>query len=75
MAHASSLKSFNAFCDQLDIGHVTSSPYHPQSIGGTERAIATVEQNLKKSASDTDIPKALTTYLDIPISGSLLSPA
>ena len=75
MAHASSLKSFNAFCDQLDIGHVTSSPYHPQSIGGTERAIATVEQNLKKSASDTDIPKALITYLDTPISGSLLSPA
>ena len=75
MAHALSLKSFNAFCDQLDIGHVTSSPYHHQSIGGAERAIATVEQILKKSASDTDIPKALITCLDTPISGSLLSPA
>ena len=75
MNHASSLKSFNAFCVQLDIGHVTSSQYHPQSIGGAERAIATVEQILKKSASDTDIPKTLKTYLDTPISGSLLSPA
>ena len=69
MAHASSLKSFNTFCDQLDIGHVTSSPYHPQSIGEAERAIVTVEQILKKSASDTDIPKALITCLDTPISG------
>ena len=31
--------------------------------------------SLKKSAIDTDIPKNLKTYLDTPISGSLLSPA
>ena len=40
-----------------------------------ERAIATVEQILKKSASDTDITKALITYLDTPISDALPSPA
>ena len=40
-----------------------------------ERAIATVEQILKKSANDTDITKALITYLDTPISDTLLSPA
>ena len=40
-----------------------------------ERAIATVEQILKKSTSDTDITKALITYLDTPISDTLPSPA
>ena len=63
------------FCDQLDVGHVTFSPYHHQSNGRAERAIAKVEQILKKSASDTDITKALITYLDTPISGTLSSPA
>ena len=68
-------EKFRCFCDQLDIGHVTSSPYHHQSNGRVERAIATVEQILRKSASDTDITKALITYLDTPISGTLPSPA
>ena len=61
-------ETFRSFCDQLDIGHVTSSPYHHQSDGRAERAIATVEQILKKSANDIDITKALITYLDAPIS-------
>ena len=56
--------NFRRFCDQLDIGHVTSSPYYHQSNGRAERAVATIEQILKKSASDIDITKALTTYLD-----------
>ena len=68
-------ETFRCFCHQLDIGHVTSSPYHHQSNGRVERAIATVEQILKKSASDTDITKALITYLDTPISDTLPSPA
>ena len=55
---------FRRFCYQLDVGHVTSSPYYHQSNGRAERAIATIEQILKKSASDIDITKALTTYLD-----------
>ena len=53
---------FRRFCDQLDIGHVTSSPHHHQSNGRAERAIATIEQILKKSTTDIDITKALTTY-------------
>ena len=56
--------NFRRFCDQLDVGHVTSSPYYHQSNGRAERAIATIEQILKKSASDIDTTKALTTYLD-----------
>ena len=56
--------NFRRFCDQLDIRHVTSSPYYHQSNGRAERAVATIEQILKKSASDIDITKALTTYLD-----------
>ena len=56
--------NFRRFCDQLDVGHVTSSPYYHQSNGRAERAIATIEQILKKSASDIDITKALKTYLD-----------
>lgn len=67
--------NFRRFCDQLDIGHVTSSPYHHQSNGCAERAIAIVEQILKKSTNGTDITKALTTYLDTPVSDTLPSPA
>ena len=63
MVHALDLTS-DAFVYQLDIGLVTSSPYYHQSNGRAERAIATIEQILKKSASDIDITKALTTYLD-----------
>ncbi len=66
---------FRRFCHQFEIGHVTSSPYHHQSNGYAERAIATVEQILKKSTSDIDITKALTTYLDTPVSNNLPSPA
>ena len=51
------------------------SPYHHQSVSRAERAIATVEQILKKSANDTDITKALITYHDSPISDTLPSPA
>ena len=67
--------SFRQFCEQLDIGHVTSSPYHHQSNGRVERAVQTVENILKKSKSNMDITKALTTYLDTPISDTLPSPA
>lgn len=67
--------NFRRFCDQLNIGHVTSSPYHHQSNGCAEWAIATVEQILQKSTSDTDSTKALTTYLDTPVSDTLPSPA
>ena len=56
--------NFRRFCDQLDSRHVSSSPYYHQSNGRAERAVATIEQILKKSASDIDITKALTTYLD-----------
>ena len=66
---------FRRFCDQLDIGHVTSSPYHHQSNGRAERAIATIEQILKKSTTNIDITKALITYLDTPVSDTLPSPA
>ena len=67
--------SFQRFCEQLDIGHITSSPHYHQSNGRAERAIATVENILKKSANDIDITKALTTYLDTPVSDTLPSPA
>ena len=67
--------NFRRFCDQLDIGHVTSSPYYHQSNGRAERAVATIEQILKKSASDIDLTKAPTTYPDTPVSDTLQSPA
>ena len=70
-----SSNDFRCFCDQLDIGHVTSSPHYHQSNGRAERAVATIEQILKKSASNIDITKALTTYLDTPVSDTLPSPA
>ena len=67
--------NFRRFCDQLDTRHVTYSPYYHQSNGRAERAVATIEQILKKSASDMDITKALTSYLDTPVSDTLPSPA
>lgn len=66
---------FRRFCDQHDIGHTTSSPHFHQSNGRAERAVATIKQILKRSASDTDITKALITYLDTPVSDTLPSPA
>lgn len=49
-----------------------SSPYYHQNNGRAERA-GTIEQILKRSASDIDITKALTTYLDTPVSDTLPS--
>ena len=66
---------FQRFCDQLEIGHITSSPHYHQSNGRAERAVETIEQILRKSASDIEITKAVTTYLDTPVSGTLTSPA
>ena len=70
-----SSNDFRCFCDQIDIGHVTSSPHYHQSNGRAERAVATIKQILKKSASNINITKALTTYLDTPVSDTLPSPA
>ena len=68
--------NFRRFGDQRDIGHITASPHYNQSNGRAERAVATIEQILKKSAkSDIDIAKALTAYLDTPVSDTLSSPA
>ena len=67
--------NFRSFSDQRDIGHITSSPHYNQSNGRAERAVATIEQILKKNAkSDIDIAKALTTYLDTTVSDTLSSP-
>ncbi|XP_031574354.1 uncharacterized protein K02A2.6-like [Actinia tenebrosa] len=68
-------RNFRHFCEQLDIGHITSSQHYHQSNGRAERAVATVKQMLKKSANEIDITKALTTYLDTPLSDTLPSPA
>ncbi len=67
--------TFKRFCEQLDIGHLTSSPHYHQSNGRAERAIETIEQILKKARNDIEITKALTTYLDTPVSDTLPSPA
>ena len=67
--------SFRNFCEQLDIGHITSSPHYHQSNGRAERAVATVKKILKKSKSDVDITKSITAYLDTPVSDTLPSPA
>ena len=47
-----SSNNFRLFWDQLDIGHITSSPHYHQSNGRAERAVSTIEQILKKSASN-----------------------
>ena len=67
--------SFQTFCEQLDIGHITSSPHYHQSNGRAERAAATVKKILKKSKSDADITKSIAAYLDTPVSDALPSPA
>ena len=67
--------SFRNFCEQLDIGHITSSSHYHQSNGRAERVVATVKKILKKSKSDVDITKSITAYLDTPVSDALPSPA
>ena len=66
--------SFQQFFEQLDIGHVTLSPYYHQSNGRVETAVQIVENVLKKNESNVVITKALTTYLDTPVSDTLPSP-
>ena len=68
-------EKFQDFCKQLDIRHITSSPHYHESNGRAERAIETIKQILRKSQSEIDITKAITAYLDTPISDSLPSPA
>ncbi len=73
--HCFKSNTFKRFCEQLEIGHVTSSPHYHQSNGRAERAIETIEQIPKKARNDIEITKALTTYLDTPASDTLPSPA
>ena len=60
---------FQSFCNQLEIVNTMSSPYYNQ------RVVGTIEQILKKSAGNTDMTKALTTYLHTLVSGPFPSPA
>ena len=60
---------FRSFCNQLKIVNITSSPYH------NLRVVGTTEKILKKNTGDTDITKALTTYLHTLVSDTLPSPA
>jgi len=43
---------FRQFIQQYQIDHHTSSPYHPQSNGMTEKAVQTAKSLMKKAKQD-----------------------
>jgi hypothetical protein len=57
-------EEMRAFCEKLDIVHVTSSPRYPQSNGEAERAVQTVKGFLKKNVN---LRMALCAYRDSPL--------
>ncbi|XP_055585012.1 uncharacterized protein K02A2.6-like [Uranotaenia lowii] len=41
-------KEFQHYCNTRNITHITSPPYHPASNGLAERAVQTIDNNIKK---------------------------
>ena len=67
-----SSKEFTEFAESYEFTHNTSSPYHPQSNGQTERTVQTVKRLLADS-EDPDL--ALLSYRSTPFPWCSLSPA
>ena len=67
-----SAKEFESFAKAYGFTHVTSSPYHPQGNGESERAVKTVKKLLKGSK---DPHLALLSYRATPLPWCNQSPA
>ncbi|XP_028407548.1 uncharacterized protein K02A2.6-like [Dendronephthya gigantea] len=71
-----SSEEFEMFSREWGFGHVTSSPYYPQSNGLAERAVRSAKELLEKCKRDgTDISLALLNQRNTPRDDILGSPA
>ena len=55
---------FRDFCKTYQVGHITTSQYHPRSNGQTERFADTLKRALKK-ALGTPMDRALQQFLQV----------
>ena len=55
---------FKTFCDNFQVDHITTPPYHPRSNGQAERFVDTLKRALKK-ARGTPTDKALQQFLQV----------
>jgi len=70
-----SSEQFRAAMRMYKISHVTSSPYHPQSYGLTERAVQTGKKMFKKCiATEEDVYLALLDLNNTPRDRNIGSP-
>ena len=46
---------FKKYTQQLDVRHITNSPYHPQGNGKAENAVKTTKRLLKKCAGSEQL--------------------
>ncbi|XP_055585150.1 uncharacterized protein K02A2.6-like [Uranotaenia lowii] len=56
---------FKELCDSLDILHIRTAPYHPQSNGQAERFVDTLKRSLRKIMPEThnSITRSLQIFL------------
>ena len=55
---------FKEFCEDFQVNHITTPPYHPRSNGLAERFVDTLKRALKK-AKGTPTDKALQQFLQV----------
>lgn len=65
---------FNAFLENLQICHVTSSPYHPRSNGMAERAVQEAKKLLRRTSTVQEFYCALLEWRNTPRDAVLKSP-
>lgn len=65
---------FRVFLQNLQIKHVTSSPYHPRSNGMAERAVQEAKKLLSRSATPQEFYYALLEWRNTPRDAVLGSP-
>lgn len=66
---------FDSFCKDLQVTHVTSSPYHPSSNGLAEAAVKQVKNLLKKVGGYQELLSSLAEWRCVPRHSGNKSPA
>ena len=67
-------QEFKDFCKTMNVTHVTSSPYFPQSNGRAEIAVQTLKHLLRKNENKLPLEVLLASYNSTPLRESDFSP-